>query len=153
MAETRSGTENKLPLQLADLLCAEEAGSRPQNHARFLATESTLAHWQVLHEGDQLMHHRHRQSQFLHFLKLGPHFQILADETWEQISTAHSIHLSQTRTVSLDHLTPGSTRMPSTFSEVNGTSTQRPSECLDIQPHRHPRMTPRSSGTSTIETA
>jgi hypothetical protein len=55
------------------------------------------------------MHWGHQPSQFVNLFDTGPYFQILADETGGRITTINSVHHSGLRTISLDHLTQGTT--------------------------------------------
>ncbi len=70
MAETRSSPENKVPLQLAHILCTEETRPRTQNCTGLLATESALTHRQVLHEENQQVYRRHQQGQLINISTL-----------------------------------------------------------------------------------
>jgi hypothetical protein len=131
MAQTRSGMAILLRLQLTNLLRAKEARPRTSDCTGLPATQSALPHQQVLHEGDQRMHRGHRASKLIHLHHSGSHFQILANETGSRIATPNRFYHPELRSISLDHLTHGPTRMPSELSEVNGTSSTR------IEPHPH----------------
>ncbi len=131
MAQTRSGPAIQLQLQFTNLLRTEEARPRTPDCTGLSATQSALPHQQVLHERDQQMHRGHRASQFVHLHHSGSHFRILANETGSRITTPDCFYHSEPRTILLDHLTHGPTRLPSKLSEINGTSFTR------IEPHPH----------------
>jgi hypothetical protein len=102
------------------------------------------------------MHRGHRASKLIHLHHSGSHFQILANETGPRIATPNCFYHPKPRTISLDHLTHGPTRMPSELSEVNGTSSMRiePHPHLHrrrADPHRHTRETLGGPGTGTPE--
>ena len=139
MAQTRSCTAILLRLQFTFLLRAKEARPRTPDCTGLLATQSALTHRQVLHEGDQRMHRGHRTTQLVHLHHSGSHFRILANETGSRIATNNRFYHSEPRTISLDHLTHGPTRLPSKLSEVNGNSCERPFQCHSV--HRRPPST------------
>jgi hypothetical protein len=158
MAQTRSGPAIQLQLQFTYLLRTKEARARTPDCTGFSATQPALPHQQVLHERDQRMHRGHRASQFVHLYHSESHFRILANETGSRITTPDRFYHSEPRTISLDYLPHGPTRLPSKLSEINGTSFTRiePHPHLHrrrADPHRHPRETPGSPGTSTHEIA
>jgi hypothetical protein len=72
----------------------------------------------------------HWTGQLVHFHNPRPHLRILANEAGTGITTTDSIHHSKSRTISLDNLTNGITRMPSKLPEVNGTSSKRITKIL-----------------------
>jgi len=132
MAETRSCPANEISIQLTNIWHSEETRSRSQNRTRLPTTESTLTHRQILHEGNQQVYQGHRQSQLINFLYAGPHVGILANEIRRRIAACNSFHHTRTRTVSLDHVTDGFTRMPSKFPKAHGTSVTRNTKCFDL---------------------
>jgi len=153
MAETRSCPANEISIQLTNIWHSKETRSRSQNRTRLLTTESTLTHRQILHEGNQQVYQGHRQSQLINFLYAGPHVGILANEIRRRITACNSFHHTRTRTVSLDHVTDGFTRMPSKFPKAHGTSVTRNTKCFDLHgwctsAHWHSWMAP--GGTRTI---
>jgi hypothetical protein len=77
------------------------------------------------------MHRGHRASQLVHLYHSGSHLRILANETGSRITTPNRFYDPEPRTIPLDHLTHGSTGLPSELSEVDGTSSTR------IKPHPH----------------
>ncbi len=158
MAESRSGSPIKLTIQLTHILSAQEARSRTQDCSGLLATQPALPYQQILHEGDQRMYQGHRQSKLVHFHNTGSNLRILADEIGTRITTPNSLHHSKQRTVSLDHFTYGTTRMPRELAKADWTSSSRITEHPHLHwwsadPYRHSRETPRGSGASTHELA
>ncbi len=102
------------------------------------------------------MHRGHRAGQLVHLHHSGSHFRILANETGSRIATPNCFYHSEPRTISLDHLTHGPTRLPSELSEVNGTSSTRIKQHPHIHrwradPHRHTRETLGGPGAGTPE--
>jgi hypothetical protein len=75
------------------------------------------------------MHRGHRASQLVDLHHSGSHLRILANETGSRIATLNRLHNPEPRTIPLDHLAHGLTRLPRELSEVNGTSSSR------IKPH------------------
>ncbi len=69
------------------------------------------------------MYRGHWQSKFVHFHNTSQNFGILADETGTRITTPDSLHHSKQRTVSLDHLAYGTTRMPCKLPKADGTGS------------------------------
>jgi len=79
------------------------------------------------------MYRGYRQSQLVHFHDTRSNFRILANQTGTRITTANCLHHSKPSTVSLDHLSDGTTRMPGKLPKVDGTSPTR----IAKHPHLH----------------
>ncbi len=125
MAQAMSGWAIQLELQLTHLLRTQETGPGASDRTRPPVTQPALPHQQVLDERDQRVYRGHRTGQFLHFYNSQSHFWIMANEAGPRITTTDRLHHSKPRTISLDHLTHGITRMPGKLSEVDGTSSTR----------------------------
>ncbi len=136
MAQTRSGPEIRLTIQFAHFLRSKKTRSRITDRTRFQRTQPEFPHRQVLHEGDYRMHQRHRPSQLQHFLNLGSHFWILADEVGRAIPTIDGFHHSRERTISLGNFTDGTSGVPCVLSATNGGSPPQPPERDRL--HRRP---------------
>jgi hypothetical protein len=133
MAKARSGLTVKLTLQFTHILRTKKTRPRTPDCSGLPTTQPALPHRQVLHEGDQQMYRGYQQSQLIHFHDTRFNFRILANETGTRITTANRLHHSEPRTVSLDYLTNGTTRMPGKLPKVDGTSSTR----IAKHPHLH----------------
>jgi len=133
MAQTMSGSTVKLKLQFTHILHTKKTKPRTPDRSGLPATQPALPHRQVLHEGDQRMYRGHRQGQLVHFHNTRSHLWILADEAGTRITTANRLHHSKSRTIPLDHLTDGTTRMSGKLPKIDGTSSTR----IAKHPHLH----------------
>jgi hypothetical protein len=133
MAQTRSGPAVQLELQFTHLLRTKKTGPGTLNCAGLQVAQPALPHWQVLHEGNQRVFRGHRTSQLIHFHNSRSHLRILANEAGPRITTTYCLHHSKPRTIPLDNLTDGTTRVPGKLPEVDGTGSTRIAKHPDMK--------------------
>ncbi len=123
MAQAGRGPAIQLQLQLTHLLRSKETRPGTPDHIGLPVAQPALPHRQVLYERDQQMYRRHWTGQFVHLHNSRPYFWILANETGSRFATTNRLHNPKPRTISLDHFTHGTTRMPGKFPKIDGTSS------------------------------
>ncbi len=142
MAKIGCCQTSKFTIQFSYLLCSEKTRPRSSCGPRLQRAQKSLSHWQIFNEGDHRMHWWHWSGKFNNFFNTGLDFWFLTDATRWKITTFNSIHNSWPRTIPMDYITHGSTRMSGKLPTTDGRGPMEYLQCHCIHrwpPSAHPK--------------